>query len=160
MMSRLVVTVNDKAQIRSLRTAIRQLKGVEHVTMLRESKPLRGKATFGKFQKELVERADSLGQLADGWDGQDSKAIAPQSIRRFKSVIAKVEETLLEGWILFPDARGYLYLDYTGSDAVAGITMTDNHLVYFFKKDGRTVRNDRAAFTSRNLLSILSRVHG
>lgn len=159
-MNRLVVTVNDRAQMRSLRSAIRQLKGVEQVTMLRESIPMRCKAVPGKLHKELLERADSLGQLAEGWDGQASKAIAPQSIRRFKSAIAKAEETLLEGWILFPDARGYLYLDYNGSDAVAGITMTDNHLVYFFKKDGRTVRNDRAAFTSRNLLSILSRVHG
>lgn len=69
---------NDKAQISRLRTAIRLLRGVEQVTMLREAKPMR------------------------------SKAIAPQSIRRFKSAIAKAEETPLEGWILFPDARGYL----------------------------------------------------
>lgn len=159
-MNRLVVTVNDSVQISRLRTAISQLRGVEQVTMLREAKPMRSKVAPGKLHKELLERADSLGQLADGWDGQDSKAIDPQSIRRFKSAIAKAEETLLDGWILFPDARGYLYLDYTGSDVLAGITMTDNRLAYFFKKDGRTVRNDRAAFTSRNLLSILSRVHG
>lgn len=159
-MNRLVVTVNESAQISRLRTAISQLRGVEQVTMLREAKPMGGKAVPRKLYKELLERADSLGQLADGWDGQDSKAIAPESIRRFKSAIAKADEILLEGWILFPDARGNLYLDYTGSDAVAGITMTDDRLVYFFKKDGRTVRNDHAAFTSRNLLSILSRVHG
>ncbi|MGX8697183.1 MAG: hypothetical protein ACSW8D_12425 [Prevotella sp.] len=51
-------------------------------------------------------------------------------------------------------------MDYTGSDVVAGITMTDDRLVYFFRKDGKTMRNDRAAFTTRNLLSILSHVHG
>ena len=159
-MSRLVVTVNDNAQLSRLRTAISQLKGVEHVKMLRETKTMRSKVAQGKLHQELLMRVDSLGQLSDGWDGQDSKAIAPQSIQKFKTAIAKVEEVLLEGWILFPDARGYLYLDYTGNNAVAGITMIDNRLVYFFKKDGRTVRNDRAAFTSRNFLSILSRVHG
>ena len=99
---------NDKAQISRLRTAIRLLRGVEQVTMLREAKPMRSKAVPGELHKELIERADSLGQLADGWDGQGSKAIAPQSIRRFKSAIAKAEETPLEEWILFPDARGYL----------------------------------------------------
>jgi len=30
-------------------------------------------------------------------------------------------------------------MDYTGSDVVAGITMTDDRLVYFFRKDGKTV---------------------
>ena len=101
-----------------------------------------------------------MGKLVDGWDGADSKAIVPQSIRKFKTAIGKTREELLQGWTLFPDAHGYLYLDYTGSNAVAGITMTGERLIYFFRKDGKTVKNDGAAFTTRNLLSILERVHG
>ena len=156
----MIVTVNDSTQIGRLKTAIRQMKGVERIVMMREVKAPLSSVSIGALHKELQQRADSLGELADGWDGQDSKAIAPQSIRKFKLAIAKTKEALLEGWTLFPDARGYLYLDYTGNDAVAGITMTENRLTYFFTKDGRTVRNDGAAFTSRNFLSILSRVHG
>ena len=159
-MAQLVVTVNDNAQLPRLRTAIRQLKGVEQVAMLRETKAARSARLQGKIHCELEERVGSLGELADGWDGFDSKAIAPQSIRKFKNALGKIEEKLLQGWVLFPDAHGYLYLDYTGSDAVAGITMTSDRLIYFFKKDGRTVKNDGVAFTTRNLLAILERVYG
>ena len=128
--------------------------------MLREKKVPLSSVSMGKLHKELLDRADDLALLPNGWDGQDSKAIAPQSIRKFKSAIVKAEESLLEGWMLFPDVHGYLYLDYTGKGAEAGITMTDTKLVYFFQKDGMVVKNDQAAFTSRNFLSILSRVHG
>ena len=159
-MAQLLVTVSDNAQLPHLRTAIRQLRGVEQVAMLRKMDVPRKVLTQGKAHKELLERAESLGKLAEGWDGSDSKAIAPQSIRKFKTALGKVEEELLQGWVLFPDAHGYLYLDYTGSNAVAGITMTGERLIYFFKKDGKTVKNDGAAFTTRNLLSILERVHG
>ena len=159
-MAQLLVTVNDNAQLPRLRTAIRQLKGVEQVAMLRKMKVPQKALTLGKVHQELLERVDSLEKLSEGWDGPDSKSIAPQSIRKFKIALGKAEERLLQGWALFPDAHGYLYLDYTGNDAVAGITMTGEHLIYFFRKDGKTVKNDGAAFTTRNLLSILERVHG
>lgn len=159
-MAQLLVTVNDNAQLPHLRTAIRQLKGVEQVAMLRKMDVAQKALMQGKVHRELLERADSLGRLAEGWDGSGSKAIAPQSIRKFKTALGRVEEKLLQGWALFPDAHGYLYLDYTGSNAVAGITMTGDRLIYFFKKDGKVVKNDGAAFTTRNLLSILQRVHG
>ena len=128
--------------------------------MLRKMEVPQVVSTQGKANRELLERVDFLGKLVDGWDGADSKAIVPQSIRKFKTAIGKTREELLQGWTLFPDAHGYLYLDYTGSNAVAGITMTGERLIYFFRKDGKTVKNDGAAFTTRNLLSILERVHG
>ena len=128
--------------------------------MLRKMEVPQVVSTQGKANRELLERVDSLGKLVDGWDGADSKAIVPQSIRKFKTAIGKTREELLQGWTLFPDVHGYLYLDYTGSNAVAGITMTGERLIYFFRKDGKTVKNDGAAFTTRNLLSILERVHG
>lgn len=159
-MAQILVTVNDNTQLPRLRTAIRQLRGVEHVAMLRKMEVPRKALTQGKFHRELLDRVDSLGKLAEGWDGPDSKVIAPQSIRKFKAALGKAEEELLEGWVLFPDAHGFLYLDYTGHDVVAGITMTADRLIYFFRKDGKTVKNDGAAFTTRNLLSILERVHG
>ena len=159
-MPQLVITVNDNTYLPHLRTAIRQLKGVEQVTMLRERKK-QGSATHqGKLHRELQERADSLGLLADGWDGIGSKAVEANIIRKFKKAIEKADEKLLQGWVLFPDAHGYLYLDYMSSNAVAGITLASDRIIYFIKKDGRTVKNDGASPTTRNLLSILERVHG
>ncbi|MBR0036082.1 MAG: hypothetical protein IJP70_00410 [Bacteroidales bacterium] len=157
-MAQFVITVNDRVHFPSLRTAISQLKGVERVVLLHEEKTSESK-TARELYWELQERADSLSQLIDGWDGADSKAIAPKTIHKFKSAIAKAKEEELQDWILFPDARGYLYFDYTGNNAIAGITMTESQLIYFYKKDGQTILNDKASFTSRNFLSILARIH-
>jgi hypothetical protein len=159
-MPQLLITVSDSTHLTHLRTAIRQLKGVEQVTMLREEKKRGGSIRQGKLHRELKERVDSLGRLTDGWDGSDSKAIEAGCIRKFKAVIEKTDEKLLQGWLLFPDAHGYLYMDYTGGNAVAGITMTNDRMIYFFKKDGRTIKNNGTAFTTRNFLAILERVHG
>ena len=82
-MAQLLVTVNDNAQLPRLRTAIRQLKGVEQVAMLRKMKVPQKALTLGKVHQELLERVDSLEKLSEGWDGPDSKSIAPQSIRKF-----------------------------------------------------------------------------
>ena len=159
-MPQLVITVNDNTSLPRLRTAIKQLKGVEQVSMLRESKKRGSAIRQGKLHRELQERADALGLLTDGWDGTDSKAIENNSIRKFKKAIEKADEKLLQGWVLFPDAHGYLYLDYTSSNAVAGITLANDRIIYFIKKDGRTVKNDRTSFTTRNFLALLERVHG
>ncbi len=159
-MPELVVTVNDGTQLPRLRAAIRQLKGVEHVALKRDTNRQRTVIPHGRLHYELHQRADALGLLSDGWDGIDSRAISPQSIRKFKLAIGRADEKLLKGWTLFPDAHGFLYLDYTGSNAVAGITMTSDRIIYFIKKDGNTVKNDGTVFTSRNLLAVLERVHG
>jgi hypothetical protein len=159
-MPQLLITVSDSTHLPHLRTAIRQLKGVEQVAMLRSAKKRKSLIRQGKLHRELQERVDSFGQFTDGWDGSDSKAIEAVCIRKFKAAIEKTDEKLLQGWLLFPDAHGYLYLDYTGGNAVAGITMTNDRMIYFFKKDGKTIKNDRAAFTTRNFLAILERVHG
>ena len=110
-MPQLLITVSDSTHLPHLRTAIRQLKDVEQVSMLHEAKKRGYSIHQGKRHRELLERADSFGLLTDGWDGSDSKAIEAVCIRKFKAAIAKTDEKLLQGWLLFPDAHGYLYLD-------------------------------------------------
>ena len=70
-MIQLVVTVNDNAMLPQLRTAIKQLRGVETVRSVRKS----SMPKTGKLRQELTDRLTSLGNLHDGWDGADSKAI-------------------------------------------------------------------------------------
>lgn len=158
-MPRLVVTVDDHAALSRLRTAIRQLKGVEQVSMLRESMPGIRKQS-GKYHGELLKRADELQGLRDGWDGEDSKAIGTSVLKKFRSALSQVADEQLANWVLFPDAHGYLYLDFSYGGIVAGITMTNDKLVYFISKDGKTQKSNGIAFNARNLLSILRRVYG
>ena len=154
-MTQLVVTVNDSAMLPQLRTAIRQLRGVEKVRFVRDaSVPM-----TGKLRQELTNRLASLSKLQDGWDGSDSKAIDRQCIAKFKSVLGKATEKQLSGWVLFPDARGYLYFDYTGEHATAGITMTGDTLISFVQKGDTLEKNDGIPFTTASFISLLKNVN-
>gem|GEM_PF-1903201 len=158
-MPQLVVTVSDHAALPLLRTAIRQLRGVEQVSIVRELKP-QTNSQMCEQQKELLQRVDELQELKRGWDNNDSKAIDTIAIRKFKSAINKMTGDMLDGWVLFPEAHGYLYFDFSGNDTIAGITMTGDKIVYFIRKNGKIQKNDGIAFNTRNLISILKRVHG
>ena len=154
-MTQLVVTVNDNAMLPQLRTAIKQLRGVETVRSVRKS----SMPKTGKLRQELTDRLTSLGNLHDGWDGADSKAIDRKCITKLKSALSKATEKQLSGWLLFPDARGYLYFDYTGEHGTAGITMTGDSLVYFIQRGDVLEKSDGIPFSSTNLISILKSVN-
>lgn len=158
-MPKLVVTVKDKVVMPRVRLAIRQLVGVERVFTLREiSVPITTKK--GQLHNKLVQRINSLSQLSDGWDGENSKAISVQCIKKLQRVLDKTDENLLNGWVLFPDANGYLYFDYSGDNCTADITMMPDKMVYFIERNGRLQKSDGVRFTSTNLISILKRVNG
>ena len=158
-MPRLVVTVNDNAALSHLRIAIKQLRGVERVSTLRDAS-VKAKSEHNKLQQELFHRIDSLAQLSDEWDGVDSKAIDNQIIKKLRHALSKATEQQLNGWVLFPESHGYLYFDYTDENDSAGITVMPDRLVYFIQKNGKVQKNDGIAFTARNLISILKRVNG
>lgn len=113
----------------------------------------------GKLRQELTNRLASLSKLQDGWDGADSKAIDRQCITKFKSVLSKATEKQLSGWVLFPDARGYLYLDYTGKHTTAGITMTGETLISFVQKGDTLEKNDGIPFTTASFMSLLKKIN-
>ena len=154
-MTQLVVTVNDNAMLPQLRMAIRQLRGVETVRSVRNTSV----RNIGKLRQELTNRLMSLSKLNDGWDGADSKAIDRQCITKLKSALSKATEKQLSGWVLFPDARGYLYFDYTGEHGTAGITMTGDTLISFVQKGDTFEKNDGIPFTTASFISILTSVN-
>ena len=45
-------------------------------------------------------------------------------------------DTSLQNWVAFPDARGYIYLDYTQDNNIAGVTIANHQVVAFIKRDG------------------------
>ena len=57
-MAQLLVTVNDNSQLPRLRTAIRQLRGVEQVAMLRKIEVPQVVSIQGKAHRELLERVN------------------------------------------------------------------------------------------------------
>ena len=76
-----------------------------------------------------------------------------------QNVISKCDDSLLNNWVLFPDYRGFLYLDYTNNKDIAGITVTENSFVYFIKKNGRLEKKDDNILTEEALINILKKVN-
>ena len=150
-MPKLVVTVKDNVVMPRVRLAIRQLVGVERVFTLKDMS-VSSTVKKGQLHYNMSQRISNLSQLADGWDGEDS-------IKKLQQTLDKTDDILLDGWTLFPDSHGYLYLDYTGNNCTAGITMMPDKLVYFIDKNDKLQKNDGLRFTSTNLISILKRVN-
>lgn len=158
-MTQLLVTINDNSMLPQLRTAIKQLRGVVGVRSMRAESKASSVRQVGKLHQELTERLANLSLLEDGWDGVGSKAIDRQCVTKLRAALNKATEKQLAGWALFPDARGYLYLDYTGKNGAAGITLTGDSLVYFIQKGDSLEKNNGIMFSSANLITILKTVN-
>ena len=133
------------------------MKGVAKVTTLRRSNT---KGAVGKYHASMEDRLAELSLLKEGWDGQDSKAIEKVCIDGLRNALEIIPDRLLKNWVLFPDAHGYLYLDYASGKDIAGLTLMPTKLVGFIKKDGLLEKNDSMEFSTANILSILKRAHG
>lgn len=105
-------------------------------------------------------RMDELSKLEAGWDGEGSVPMKEGAIRFLQDVISECDDALLKDWVLFPDGRGYLYLDYTHNKDLAGITITDKAFVYFIKKDGKLEKKDNNDLQQETLINILRKVNG
>lgn len=112
-------------------------------------------------QKEkMLKRLDELALLADGWDGADSYAINEGVIDIARRIIKQANDQTLAEWVLFPDARGYLYWDFTSGKDIAGITMASNQVVAFVKKNGSLIKHHFDRLAESDLLKVLEEVHG
>ena len=80
-------------------------------------------------KEELLNRLDELSKLPDGWDGEGSLALSRNIVDFVKRIILLAADSSLQDWVAFPDARGYIYLDYTEDNNIAGITKPYNERI-------------------------------
>lgn len=103
-------------------------------------------------------RLDELEKLQNGWDGEDSISIKKQIVEKLRNVLYQAKENDLKDWVLFPDAMGYLYLDYSKGSTSAGITLLENTCHYFIMKNGTIEKDDNLLFSPENIISIVRRL--
>lgn len=152
-MTQLVVTLEDQAFLPNIRRILKSLQGVAKVSVKTDS------IGSGPNYLRLSSRANELFKLHDGWDGPDSKAISRKLLLKFDEQVSRIDDAWLTDWTLFPEAHGYLYLDYSKDSTLAGITMTESQLTYFIKKEGTVEKGDGKKFSNSNLKSILKKVY-
>ncbi len=100
----------------------------------------------------LHERLAELGKLPKGWDGEGSLPISSSILSFVSKVLGEVDGKLLENWVLFPNARGYLYWDFTKGKDIAGITIAPHKIVAFVKKSGQL---NKFSFNELNVLDVI-----
>ena len=121
---------------------------------------LRGKTGESKNKQLFYDRLSDLANLESGWDGEGSKPISASILAFVGEALADIPNSLLEGWVLFPDARGYLYWDFTQGDDIAGITLTEDKMTAFVKKQGKLRKYTFDTLDEQNLKCILEEAHG
>lgn len=119
--------------------------------------PSRNDAVYASQDTKLL--LAELGSLKDGWDGEKSVAISPKVLTFVGSVLADLDANLLKDWVLFPDARGYIYMDYTRGKDIAGITVAEDKMSAFDKKNGELRKYSFDELNEQKLISILEEVY-
>ncbi len=134
----------------------------DNETIYRSLLVLLDKANDAKssLRDKMQRRLDELSNLADGWDGEGSQSIDRGIIDFVHRVIMLANSQSLEDWVLFPDARGYLYLDYTHGNDMAGITISNDKVVAFLKINGHLVTHTYSKLMEQDVVRILEEVHG
>lgn len=110
-------------------------------------------------KKEFFGRLAELASLKPGWDGEGSVPISLKVLNFVGSMLEKVNANLLKDWVLFPDARGYIYLDYTHGKDIAGITVSEDGMTAFVKKDGELRKYSFAELSEQKLIKVLEEVY-
>lgn len=117
-------------------------------------------SSVSDLKAKNLARLSELACLADGWDGEGSLAINQTSLDLSRKAVLNVASELLEGWALFPDARGFVYWDYTHGKDIAGITIAPHKMVAFVKKGGQLHKYNFDKVRFSEIINILEEVHG
>lgn len=112
----------------------------------------------GAENLRIWNRLSELEKLQDGWDGEDSFSINKRVIEKLKKLLCQAKENDFKDWVLFPDARGYLYLDYSKDNVLAGITMTEDTCKYFIINGKKVEKEDNLLFSLENVFSIIHKL--
>ena len=128
-MPQILVTVNDRAMLPRVRSAILTLQGVERVATPAKEVRVR-KPRLTAIQKKQLARLDELGQLAENWDDEGAFPIETASMANVRSLIMTNGGKLLESWVIFPVSNGTLELAARHRRAVICVGNNDYSYVY------------------------------
>lgn len=117
-------------------------------------------AVAGEESFRVWNRLQELAQLKDGWDGSDSKQIRSKVIEHFQEILFRSSDLDFKDWVLFPEAHGYLYLDYSHQDNMAGISLTENDFSFFVIRNGETEKGENIPYRPENVISVLRQFNG
>lgn len=111
------------------------------------------------LKDKMQKRLEELSKLPDGWDGEGSLSIDRGVVDFVHRVIMISTEQSMENWVLFPDARGYLYFDYTQEKNIGGITISSHKIVAFIKKNGQLVKYNFDKLSEEDVVKVLEDAH-
>lgn len=117
-------------------------------------------AVSGKESLRVWNRLQELSQLKDGWDGLDSRRINHRVIEQVQDLLFTCSDIDLMDWVLFPEARGYLYLDYSHQGNMAGISLCEGEFSFFTIHDGNTKKGESIPFKPEKVISVLREFNG
>ena len=109
---------------------------------------------------KMLKRLEELALLKEGWDGENSVSVDSGIQDFIRRVIMQSSDKELVNWVLFPDARGYLYLDYTEGKNIAGITIAPHQIAAFIKRDGHLSKYNYDHLNEQDVLNLLEEAHG
>ncbi len=109
--------------------------------------------------KAIWQRVDDLASLQDGWDGIKSKSINSRIIDKLKDTLQLCDNNNIANISVFPQANGNLYIDYTKNENIAGITLSEDKVIFFRGTTSQLCEKGTFEFSSKKLYDLISKLN-
>lgn len=109
--------------------------------------------------KAIWQRVDDLASLQDGWDGIKSKSINSRIIDKLKDTLRLCDNNNIANISVFPQANGNLYIDYTKNEDIAGITLSEDKVIFFRGTTSQLCEKGTFEFSSEKLYDLISKLN-
>ena len=150
-MTELVIQIEDKSILPSLKKVMRSIQGVKSIA-LKTTTP----AISPTAQRLLKDLAD-YESYKKGWDDESAAPLSPIVIKSFKRLLEKSNEDDLKDWNIFPEKNGTMILE--NSKRQAQINLAEKEFSYFILADSGLKGEDHIKLSTSRLLKAIEAIN-
>lgn len=104
--------------------------------------------------QDMLRRLSDFQEYEEGWDDADALPLNRSVVKNFKKVLEQSNDSILEGWTIFPAANGTLLMEY--KPAEAGINIGKEDFSYYrLSRNGSLEGKNNQVFTPNAIINTM-----
>ncbi|MDD5861427.1 MAG: hypothetical protein PUD15_02560 [Prevotella sp.] len=151
-MTELVIQIDNKALVPSLKKVILSLKGVKDAILTKKQSP-----AISPTAVRLLKDLSTFQSYKKGWDNAEACPLSQKVSKNFIQLLGKSAEEDLSDWNIFPEVNGTLMIENEKKDAQ--INLAEKEFSYFHDDHGQILGQNHIKFTVPALLKIIRQIN-
>lgn len=112
------------------------------------------------INQEIQNILAGFSKLKDNWDGYGALPIDGKSIDNVRRVVAILQVVDLKKWQIAPGVNGDIYINYKGTDKLAGILVGASSFTYFIGDDNNLTGEENVPANPIVIAEIIRTIQG